>query len=67
MDAEHKAEQLVELAGAESGDVLTIDESSRIPRPDVEQAVGGAAEAAVPIQPGTQSIEVDIQVTWLLR
>jgi uncharacterized protein YggE len=67
LDAEHKAEQLVELADAELGDVLTINESSRIPRPVVEQAVGGVAEAAVPIQPGTQSIEVDIQVTWLLR
>jgi aryl-alcohol dehydrogenase-like predicted oxidoreductase len=46
---------------------MGIIESSRIPRPVVEQAVGVAGEAAVPIQPGTQSIEVDIQVTWLLR
>lgn len=65
-DAEHKAEQLVELAGAELGDVLTINESSRTPRPVAYEQVEAEA-AAVPIEPGTQTISVDVQVTWLLE
>lgn len=65
-NAEHKAEQLVDLAGAELGDVLTISESSRVPRPVVREQVQTEA-AAVPIEPGTQTISVDIQVTWMLE
>ena len=65
-DAQDKAEQLAELAGAQLGDVLTISESSRSPVP---VGRGGAAqlEAAVPVEPGTQTVEVNVQVTWLLR
>jgi uncharacterized protein YggE len=66
-DAQHKAEQLAGLAGAELGEVLTISESGRVPQPRVEQAVMAEAAAAVPIEPGSQTIEVDLQVTWLLR
>jgi uncharacterized protein YggE len=66
-DARHKADQLAGLAGAELGAVLTISESGRVPQPRVEQAVMSEAAAAVPIQPGSQTIEVDLQVTWLLR
>lgn len=64
-DAEQKAQQLADLAGAELGDVLSINESTRIPRP---VGLGGAVEreAAVPIEPGTENIEVDLQVTWAL-
>ena len=65
-DAEQKAQQLADLAGAELGDVLSINESTRGPRPvylrgAVEQ------EAAAPVEPGTESIEVDLQVTWALQ
>lgn len=66
-NALHKAEQLAELAGAELGPVLTIGETGQPPRPIVEQAVGGQAEAAVPIQPGTQDVQIDIHVTWTLQ
>jgi len=65
-DAEHKAEQLVNLAGAELGEVLTINESSRRPRPIVQESPAARA-ASVPIEPGTQAIEVDLEVTWFLR
>jgi uncharacterized protein YggE len=65
-DAQHKASQLAELAGAQLGDVLSITESSQPPVPLIEQAFAGAA-AAVPIQPGTQTVQVNIQVTWLLK
>lgn len=65
-DAQHKAEQLASLAGAELGEVLTISESGRGPQPIVERPVAVEAAAAVPIEPGSQTIEVDLQVTWLL-
>lgn len=63
-DAETKAAQLAALAGVELGDVLSINESTSIPRP---VARGVEMEAAVPISPGTEEIRVDLQVTWLLR
>ncbi len=64
-DAEAKAEQLADLAEAELGDVLSINESTSAPRLVAREAV--EMEAAVPIQPGTEDIRVDLQVTWLLR
>jgi uncharacterized protein YggE len=66
-DALAKAEQLAALAGSELGPALTIQESSRIPRPYVERAMDVSAAAAVPIEPGTQTVEVDLQVTWILK
>jgi uncharacterized protein len=68
-DALHKAEQLAEIAGLELGEVRTMTEMSRTPRPflDVPAAAGGRAEAAVPIEPGSQTLELDISVTWLLE
>jgi uncharacterized protein YggE len=66
-DALDKAEQLVDLSGAELGDVMTISESSRTPRPVVDAAMGAREAAQVPIAPGTQTIEVDVHVTWFLR
>lgn len=65
-DAQDKAEQLAELVGAQLGDVLTISESSRTPVP-VGRGGAGQLEAAVLVEPGTQTVEVNIQVTWLLR
>jgi uncharacterized protein YggE len=66
-EARRKAEQLVSLAGAELGEVLTITDTSRTPRPVVSQERLEAVSAVVPIEPGTQTVEVDVQVTWLLR
>jgi uncharacterized protein YggE len=65
-DATHKAEQLAELSDSELGVVLTINESSRTPRPGTERVLSAGAAAAVPIEPGTQLIEINLQVTWLL-
>lgn len=66
-DARHKAEQLASLAGASLGDVLTINESG-VPRPTAARETVALSQAqAVPIEPGTQSIDVSIQVTWLLQ
>jgi uncharacterized protein YggE len=65
-DAENKAQQLATLADGELGEVLSISESTTTPRP---VGLGGAVEreAAVPIEPGTEDIQVDLQVTWFLR
>jgi uncharacterized protein YggE len=65
-DAQNKAEQLAGLADSELGAVLTISESGRVPQPFVERAVMADTAAAVPIEPGSQTIGVDLQVTWLL-
>jgi uncharacterized protein YggE len=65
-DAQHKAQQLVGLADVQLGDVLSITESSPGPVPVIERAAIASA-AAVPIQPGTLTVEVDLQVTWLLQ
>jgi uncharacterized protein YggE len=64
-DALQKAQQLAQLAGVQLGDVLSINESSVGPQPIFARAA--STGSAVPIQPGTQTIEVDLQVTWLLQ
>lgn len=64
MDAQAKAEQLTELAGAQLGPVHTIFEtggSSPIP---VAVADESLASSSVPIQAGTQTIRASVQVTW---
>lgn len=67
-DAIAKAEQLTELAGASLGPVLTINETSR-PAPAFAQeaAFDGVGGAAVPVQPGSQTIEVTVNVTWFIE
>lgn len=69
-DAIDKAEQLTELAGAELGEVLTINETGVTPPPRPvaleAEAAAGAAQA-VPVAPGTQTIEADLQVSWRIR
>jgi uncharacterized protein len=66
-DALHKAEQLTELSGDELGDVLRMRESSQAPGPVLGR--GGVAEeaASVPVEAGTQTITVNLDVTWLLQ
>ncbi|MGD8463439.1 MAG: SIMPL domain-containing protein [Anaerolineae bacterium] len=66
-DAQHKAEHLAGLAELELGEVLTINESGTGPQPVVERALMADTAAAVPIEPGSQTIEVDLQITWNLR
>jgi hypothetical protein len=66
-DALHKAEQLAELAGAELGPVVTLNESSHTPVLYAERAMAFAADAAVPVEPGTQSVQISVQVTWSLQ
>jgi len=63
-DAMNKAQQLAELSNSGLGMVMTINETSR--SPVVESVLGMGGAAAVPVEPGTETIEVDLQVTWLL-
>lgn len=66
-DARRKAEQLAALADAALGPVLTISEFSQTPIPLAQDVTAlRAAEAAVPVQPGTQQVQVNVQVTWQL-
>lgn len=62
-----KAEQLAEMAGAELGSVVTISESSYTPAPYAERAMAFTADAGVPIQGGTESVQISLQVTWALQ
>lgn len=64
-DAQAKADQLVELAGTELDEVWSIREFSNAPRP-VRSEMMQESIAAAPIEPGTQTIEVRLEVTWLL-
>lgn len=66
-DAQQKAEQLASLAGAQLGNVLTISEFSRGPVPLAQTSMAARDVSAVPIQPGTQDVGVDLQVTWQLQ
>lgn len=70
-DAIAQAEQLTTLAGAELGEVRSISASSSSPRPPVvyaeEAAVAAEAPARVPVQPGTQTIEYTVHVSWFIR
>ena len=64
-DAKRKADQLVTAADAELGPVLTINETGgSVPPTPVALA---QAAGAVPVQPGTQTVQVTVNVTWEIR
>jgi uncharacterized protein len=66
-NARHKAEQLAALTGATLGPILEIRESSSPPVP-VVRGIEAPAEsvASVSVSPGTQTISVLVEVTWVL-
>jgi uncharacterized protein len=66
-DARRKAEQLAELANASLGNVMSISEFSRAPRPVFQETAVMDVAAAVPIEGGTETIEVEVQVVWFLE
>ena len=63
-DALHKAEQLATLSDSQLGMVISINDSSRSPQ--IGRSMQFAASAAAPIEPGTQTVEVNLDVTWQL-
>jgi uncharacterized protein YggE len=70
-DARQKAEELAGAAGMNLGPIVAIAEGAApIVSPVYGMGRGGgmaAAEAAVPVQPGSTTVTVDVQVTYELR
>ncbi len=67
-DAQQKAEELATLAGVTLGPVLTMSEFSQTPLPAIQDNLSMSASAnSVPIQPGTQQIQINLQVVWSLE
>ncbi len=70
-DARTKAEELAAAAGLTLGSVVSIAEGTLSPIPPPVFAATGdemaMAEAAVPVQPGSSTIAVDVSMTFALR
>lgn len=66
-NARRRAELLAGAAGAEIGDVMTINEEMRYdgPRPMAMRA--SVAKESVPIESGTATLEASVTVTWKLK
>lgn len=67
-DAQHRAQQLANLADTQLGRVVTIQENSRGPITfgSADMRASSPAAMQVPISPGVQPVTVDVQVTWEL-
>jgi uncharacterized protein YggE len=67
-NAQEKAEQLTSLAGGQLGPVQMILETGGFSPIPVQVAQEEVLESGtVPIQPGTQTIEAAVQVTWQIQ
>ena len=66
-DARQKAEQLAQLVGATLGPVLSINETTQTPVPVLQAREAAPAAGAVPVQPGVQTVNVNVSVTWTLN
>lgn len=66
-NARLKAEQLASAAGAGLGEVLIINSLEGGPGPLPATMAMQADMAAVPIRPGTEPLQVQVQVTWRLQ
>ena len=66
-DAIAKAKLYTQAAGAELGPVMTITEQGGyVPRTMAAMPMETAAKP-VPIEPGTESVDIEVQVTWELK
>jgi uncharacterized protein YggE len=66
-NAQTRANQLAQAAGASAGEVLVISENIGQAPPVPMMAREAAAGSAAPIQAGEQTLSVDVQVTFALR
>jgi len=67
-DAIAKAKLYAEAAGAELGPVMTINEQGGyVPRFAAAPPMMEATAKAVPIEPGTEKLDIEVQVTWELK
>ncbi len=60
-DAQHRAQQLAALGGLQLGAVLSVQENGAQPASASPSAATGSQ---VPIEPGTQNVQVNLNVTW---
>ena len=66
-DAKTRAEQLAELAGVTLGAPVTISESAGgVPSPIYPRAEMAARSATTPVQPGHETVSVDLTVTFAI-
>lgn len=68
-NAQVRAEQLAQAAGASVGEVLVITENigSQPPMPLMGRAVAEDTASMVPVEPGEQTFNVQVQVTYELN
>jgi len=67
-DAIAKAKLYVEAAGAELGPVMTITEQGGfVPRTMGAPMMEATAAKPSPIEPGTENVDIEVQVTWELK
>jgi uncharacterized protein len=64
-DAQQKAEQLAQLTGTQLGMVISINESE-VGDPRMAAVPEFADDAAVPIEPGTEDVRINLSITWQL-
>ncbi len=65
-DARARAQALAAKAGVTLGGPIAIVESGGYPVPMYDRAMAGAAEAAVPIEPGIDQISASLTVTFAI-
>ncbi|KAA0085751.1 DUF541 domain-containing protein [Mycolicibacterium sp. P9-64] len=66
-DAKDRAEQYAQLSGLKLGKVISISEAGALPPPPTPMPRYDAmAEAAVPIQPGQQTVGFSVTAVWEL-
>jgi uncharacterized protein len=65
-DAQQKAQQMTELAGATLGPVQTIVEIGGA-TPFQGEVLEESVASGVPIQPGMQAVQATVQVTWEIQ
>lgn len=63
-DAVRKAESLASISGVQLGQIVTISEVSASQPLPAASVRAEAVALAVPVQAGTQNIQVDLEVTW---
>jgi len=66
-DAEDRAGQYAELSGLDLGKVISISESGGALPPRPMAAPRGMMEAAVPLEPGEQTVGFSVTVIWELN
>jgi uncharacterized protein len=65
-DARDRAEQYAQLSGMALGKVVSISESPGGPPPPVPMPRGAEMAAAVPVEPGQQTVGFSVTVIWEL-